>query len=71
MSAERDPLDAELELLRIFYACWVGLHTIPRTLGNRRKQEEAAQRLVDAANGLRNFYQSGHAIPPEEAVLNG
>lgn len=57
-------MNAELEMLRAFYAAWVGLHTIPRTPGNRRKQEAAAQLLVDRAHELRNLYQAEHAEHP-------
>lgn len=54
-------MNAELTLLRDFYSAWVALHTIPRSMGNRRRQEEAAQALVDCAHRVANFDGSRHA----------
>lgn len=53
-----DPFNVELDLLREFYTAWVGLHKIPRDKLHRRKQENAAQKLVDCGHALRQFYQS-------------
>jgi hypothetical protein len=52
---DRDPFDLELELLRDFYACWCQLHSIPRDSLHRKKQELAAQRLVDSAHAVAAF----------------
>lgn len=60
-------MNAELTLLRDFYAAWVGLHSIPRTPGKRKQQEEAAQKMVDCAHALRTLYQAEHAPMPEAA----
>lgn len=60
-----DPIQAELQLLREFYASWVYLHTIPRDHLHRKKQETAAQELVDAGHALRAFYH----LHPEQNPL--
>lgn len=49
----------ELDLLREFYVAWVDLHKIPRDKLHRRKQEVAAQKLVDCGHALKFFYKGG------------
>jgi hypothetical protein len=49
----------ELLMLREFFSFWSQLHALPRTKENRRKQEEAAQNMVDAAATLRRFREGG------------
>jgi hypothetical protein len=57
--SERDPIDAELELLRDFFAKWENFHQVAK-LGNRKSTEMAAQRMVSSATAYRNF-QGFHA----------
>jgi len=46
----------ELEMLREFFDCWEALHRLARQMAvPRRMKENAAQRLVDAADTIRNF----------------
>ncbi len=49
--------DAELQLLRDFYASWVNMHTIARDGLHRKQQEEAAQVLVNNGHALKLFYK--------------
>lgn len=49
----------ELLMLREFFSFWSELHALPRTKENRRKQEQAAQNMVDAAHTVRRFRESG------------
>jgi hypothetical protein len=56
----------ELDMLRAFYQSWIGLHKIPRDKLHRRKQEAAAQLLVDNAHTVQRFYDS---MQPEKASL--
>lgn len=55
--SESDPFHIELGMLREFYASWVGLHRIPRDKHHRKKQEVAAQLLVDMHHDLARFYK--------------
>jgi hypothetical protein len=55
----KESVDAELELLRDFFAKWENFHQIAKT-GNRRSTEAAAQRMVASAAAYRNF-QGFHA----------
>lgn len=49
----------ELLMLREFFSFWSELHALPRTKENRKKQEQAAQNMVDAAHTVRRFRESG------------
>ncbi len=44
--------EQELEMLREFFDCWLHLHYM--TNNNRQAQELAAQRMVEAANTVKN-----------------
>ena len=61
--------ETEMILLRSFYLAWQHLHSIPRKPQNRRRQEDAAQELVDAANTLKNFYEAQQK--PKLELVNG
>ena len=50
----RDPIDAELELLRDFFVKWENFHQIARGK-DREASEKAAERLVATATAYRNF----------------
>ena len=55
--AQKDAFDrARFETLEAFYKAWEELHAIPPDKINRKKKEEAAQRLVDQAHILRRMY---------------
>ena len=45
----------ELSVLRAFYDAWEALHAMPKDNMHRKKQEIAAQNLVDARNAVRTF----------------
>jgi len=46
----------ELEMLREFFDCWEALHRLAKQVAvPRRMKENAAQRLVDAADTIRGF----------------
>jgi hypothetical protein len=46
----------ELEMLREFFDCWEALHRLAKQVAvPRRMKENAAQRLVDAADSVRAF----------------
>jgi hypothetical protein len=64
-----DPIAIELAMLRDFYTKWAGLHSIPRDKLHRRKQEFAAQEMVDAAHTLANFYRIHPAREEEKPRL--
>jgi len=49
--------NVEMGLLREFYVAWIALHKLPRDKLHRKKQENAAQTLVDAGHALRLYYQ--------------
>lgn len=57
----------ELAMLREFYKSWVALHKIPRDKLHRKKQEVAAQVLVNNAHTLANYYES---MQPERPALH-
>ena len=68
MSVEgvRDPVDAELELLRDFFVKWENFHQIAKG-PNKTSAGAAAQRMVDCATAYRNFrlfhaseFEAGH-----------
>lgn len=65
--------DTEIGMLREFYRSWVALHTIPKDKLHRRKQEAAAQLLVDNAHVLRLFYGGTNRQPktPKLEVVSG
>ena len=44
--------EQELEMLREFFDCWLHLHYM--TNNNRQAQELAAQRMVEAAQTIKN-----------------
>lgn len=51
---EGNSVNAELELLRDFFAKWENFHQIAK--GDDRKSKEfAAQRMIDSAKAYRNF----------------
>ena len=63
---ERDPIDAELELLRDFFAKWENFHQVAKGK-NRHSTEMAAQRMIDCATAYRQFqrfhaaeFEAGH-----------
>jgi len=68
--SESHPSTVELDLLREFYANWVGLHTLKRDAIHRRKQESAAQELVDSAHALRIFYHHNAERSPLASGLS-
>lgn len=47
---------ARLETLEAFYKAWEALHAIPPDKLNRKKKEQAAERLVSQAHILRRMY---------------
>lgn len=48
-------MDAELEMLREFFACWEAFHATPKDRLHRKQLEAAAQRMLDAANTIRRY----------------
>lgn len=69
-----DPYQVEMDLLREFYVTWVSLHKIPRDKLHRKKQEAAAQTLVDCGHSLRIFYQGNDyrdPMKPRIRLVNG
>lgn len=54
-----EQINAELELLRDFFAKWENFHQIAKA-GNRDSTEMAAKRMVVSATAYRNF-QGFHA----------
>lgn len=50
-------IDVELDALREFYRAWVRLHSIPRDALHRKKQEAAAQEMVDQHHFLAKLYK--------------
>ena len=55
--------EQELEMLREFFDCWLNLHYM--TNNNRQAQELAAQRMVEAAQTIKNHRST------QEHPLNG
>ena len=63
--------DAELGMLRAFYRSWIAFHKIPRDKLHRRKQETAAQIMLDNAHDLQNYYKSQQPEKPLLEVVGG
>lgn len=58
---ERDPVDAELELLRDFYRLWINMHQFANEK-NMASAKVAAERLVqshDAIEAFKRYEASG------------
>lgn len=64
-------VEAELVLLRAFYVAWGAFHSIPRDVVHRRRQEAAAQEMVDAANTLKIFYEANASKRPKLELVPG
>jgi hypothetical protein len=65
--AAAEAVMTELEMLREFFDCWEGLHKLARQSAIPRwAKENAAQRLVDAAETIRAFRQP---VQPERPKL--
>lgn len=53
LNSMRDPINIELDILRVFYDAWEYMHSVPNDEPNRK--QVAAQSLIDAANDVRAF----------------
>lgn len=59
----------ELEMLREFFDCWEVFHRLAKQIATpRRMKENAAQRLVDAADTIRTFRNPVPERPKLEVV---
>lgn len=67
--------EMERDMLREFYGAWRDFHEIPRDRVHRRKQELAAQRLVDANATLASYYtlrpESNPVAKPKLEIVGG
>lgn len=67
--AQAEALLTELEMLREFFDCWEALHRLAKQVAvPRRMKENAAQRLVDAADTVRSFRNPVSDPSAREAV---